>query len=77
MFKKINNIAFVIVFLAVLFVPLLFTTWESGGVSQNENRNLAKLPKLIADGEYNSSLTVFVAKYICGIPYPVRYPLFW
>lgn len=57
MFKKINNIAFVIVFLAVLFVPLLFTTWESGGVSQNENRNLAKLPKLIADGEYNSSFT--------------------
>lgn len=57
MFQKINNIIFVFLFLAVLFIPLLFTTWESGGVSQEENRNLAKFPEVVVDGKFNPSFT--------------------
>ena len=57
MFKKANNLIFIILFLAMLFIPLLFTTWESGGVSEAENRNLAKFPELMADGKINPSFT--------------------
>lgn len=57
MFKKINNIIFVVLFLAAFFLPLLFTRWESGGVSEEENRNLAEFPSLVADGSFNLSFT--------------------
>lgn len=57
MFKKINNTIFVLLFLAVLFVPLLFTRWESGGVSEEENRNLAEFPSVITEGKFNLSFT--------------------
>lgn len=57
MFKKINNIIFILLFLAVLFVPLLFTRWESGGVSEEENRNLAAFPSVLKDGNLNLSFT--------------------
>ena len=57
MFKKINNIIFILLFLAVLVVPLLFTRWESGGVSQVENRNLAAFPALTKEGAFNLSFT--------------------
>ena len=57
MFKKINNIIFVVLFLAVLFVPLLFTRWESGGISEEENRNLAAFPAVVAEGRFNLSFT--------------------
>lgn len=57
MFKKINNSIFIILFLAVFFVPLLFTKWESGGVSEDENRTLAAFPDVIVDGSFNLSFT--------------------
>ena len=57
MFKKINNIIFLVLFLAVLFVPLLFARWESGGVSEEENRNLAQFPSLLVEGQFNPSFT--------------------
>ncbi len=57
MLKRINNIIFIILFLAVFFVPLLFTKWESGGISEAENRNLAPFPELVVDGSFNLSFT--------------------
>lgn len=57
MFKKINNIIFVFAFLAVVFVPFLFTKWESGGVSEEENRNLAAFPSVFTQDGFNSSFT--------------------
>ena len=57
MFKKVNNLIFTVLFLAVLFVPLLFTRWESGGVSEKENRNLARFPALMVDNQFNQSFT--------------------
>lgn len=57
MFKKISNIIFVVLFLAVLFVPLVCTRWESGGVSEEENRTLADFPAVITDGKFNLSFT--------------------
>ena len=57
MFKKINNIIFVVLFLGVFFLPFLFTRWESGGVSEEENRNLAAFPALTVDGDFNLSFT--------------------
>lgn len=57
MFKKINNCILIVLFLAVLALPLLFTRWESGGVSEAENRNLAQFPALSVDGAFNPSFT--------------------
>ena len=57
MFKKINNCVLVVLFLAILTLPLLFTRWESGGTSEAENRNLAKFPELIEDGSFNMAFT--------------------
>lgn len=57
MFKKINNIIFLVLFLSVLFLPLLLAKWESGGVSEEENRTLAQFPSLSVDGKFNSSFT--------------------
>lgn len=57
MFKKVNNLVFTVLFLTVLFVPFLFTRWESGGVSEKENRNLALFPSVIVDDKFNQSFT--------------------
>ena len=57
MFKKLYNTVFVVAFLAVLFLPLILTNWVSGGVSEDENRNLAKFPELQKDGQFNESFT--------------------
>lgn len=57
MFKKINNAVLIVLFLAMLFLPLLFTRWESGGVSEEENRTLAAFPSLVSDGRFNLSVT--------------------
>ena len=57
MFRRINNLIFTALFLAVLFVPFLFTRWESGGVSEKENRNLAPFPALLVDNQFNLSFT--------------------
>ena len=57
MFKRVNNIAFVFLFLLLFFLPLLFTDWRSGGTSEEENRNLAKFPSLITDNKLNITFT--------------------
>ena len=57
MFKKIYNSIFVVAFLAILFTPLVLTKWESGGVSSDENRNLAPFPQLSQEGEFNNKFT--------------------
>lgn len=57
MLKKIYNSIFVIAFLAVLFTPLILTKWESGGVSADENRNLAPFPAVTQDGAFNNEFT--------------------
>lgn len=57
MYKKICNIAFVIIFLAILTIPALLTNWTSGGVSEDENRNLAEFPSLLKDGALNDGFT--------------------
>ncbi len=57
MFKKINNIVFLLLFFAVFLIPMLFTRWESGGVSEEENRNLAAFPSAITEGSFNESFT--------------------
>lgn len=55
--KKIYNVVFIVLFLAVLTVPLLFTNWSSGGVSEDENRTLAAFPNLTAEGRFNQQFT--------------------
>lgn len=57
MFKRVNNIIFILLFSAALLVPLLFTRWESGGVSEEENRNLAAFPTVVTEGKLNVSFT--------------------
>ncbi len=57
MFKKINNTVLALLFLVALTLPLLFTRWESGGVSQEENRNLAQFPTLVMEGKFNTAFT--------------------
>lgn len=57
MFKKIYNTIFIVAFLAILATPLLLTRWESGGVSVEENRTLAKFPAVTAEGIYNGQFT--------------------
>lgn len=57
MFKKVNNVIFILLFLSVFFIPLLFAKWESGGVSEEENRNLAKFPSITIEGKFNTSFT--------------------
>lgn len=55
MVKKICNCIFVVMVGAMLLTPFLFTDWISGGISESENRTLAKFPKLILDGRLNNS----------------------
>lgn len=55
--KRIYNCVFIILFLAVLTVPLLLTNWSGGGVSEDENRTLADFPSITADGKWNEQFT--------------------
>lgn len=57
MLKKIYNIVFVALFMAVISIPLIKTNWTSGGVSEDENRNLASAPQLVVDGKLNNKFT--------------------
>lgn len=57
MVRKICNILFICLFLAVLAIPLLLTKWEDGGVSAAENRTLAASPRLTVDGKWNPQVT--------------------
>lgn len=57
MLKKIYNAIFVVLFLAALATPLGLTRWESGGVSEDENRTLAKFPAVTVDGKWNEKFT--------------------
>ena len=57
MLKKIYTIIFICLFLAVLAIPLALTDFSSGGVSVDENRNLATFPQLTVDGKFNQEFT--------------------
>ena len=57
MLKKIYNVIFVALFMAVISIPLIKTNWTSGGVSEDENRNLASVPELVVDGKLNDKFT--------------------
>ena len=57
MLKKIYNTIFIVLFLAVLAVPLALTRWESGGVSEDENRTLAAFPEVTVEGQWNEKFT--------------------
>ena len=74
MFKKINNCILAVLFLAVLALPLLFTRWESGGVSEAENRNLAQFPPLVVEGSFNLSFTKDFETWYAGKYNPILMP---
>ena len=57
MLKKIYNICFIVCFFGMLLLPLVKTNWKSGGVSEDENRNLAGMSRLIVDGKFNDNVT--------------------
>lgn len=57
MVKKICNLLFVAAVFVLLIIPLVFADWTSGGVSESENRNLAKFPQLIVNGKFNNAFT--------------------
>ena len=57
MLKKIVNIIFVILFLAVIFSPMLFADLSSGEISESENRYLAQLPQLFVEGKLNDNFS--------------------
>lgn len=57
MVKKFYNIVFVAIFICMISLPLVFTNWISGGVSEDENRTLAELPEVLVDGQFNEKFT--------------------
>lgn len=57
MLKKIHNIIFICLFLAMLAVPLILTDFTSGGISADENRALAAMPALVVNGQLNPNFT--------------------
>lgn len=57
MIKKIYNVCFIVIFMCIICLPLVFTDWSSGGVSEDENRNLAPMPELMVDGRFNEKFT--------------------
>ena len=60
MVKKIYNILFVVMFMAIISLPLIKTNWTSGGISEDENRYLAEAPKLMVEGKFNDKFTADV-----------------
>ena len=63
MLKKIYNICFIVMFMAIISIPLIKANWISGGVSEDENRYLAKAPKLTVDGKFNEKFTAEVESW--------------
>ena len=57
MLKKIYNISFIVIFMAIISLPLIKANWTSGGISEDENRYLAEAPKLTVDGKFNEKFT--------------------
>jgi len=57
MIKKIYNIFFILIFFCIIATPLIFTDWTSGGVSEDENRTLAEMPKFLVNGIINDNFT--------------------
>lgn len=60
MVKKIYNILFIVIFMAIITLPLIKANWTSGGISEDENRYLAEAPKLTVDGKFNDKFTAEV-----------------
>lgn len=57
MVKKFYNIVFIAIFICMISLPLVFTNWISGGVSEDENRTLAELPEVLVNGQFNENFT--------------------
>lgn len=86
MVKKIYNILFIVIFMAIITLPLIKANWTSGGISEDENRYLAEAPKLITDGWFNDKFTAEVEtwfmdhmgyrKHMIGINALMHYTLF-
>lgn len=57
MLKKIYNFTFVFLFWVLLSVPMIFANYTSGGISEDENRTLAKFPDVKIDGKFNENFT--------------------
>ena len=60
MVKKIYNILFIVMFMAIISLPLIKANWTSGGISEDENRYLVEAPKLTVDGKFNNKFTAEV-----------------
>lgn len=60
MVKKIYSIVFIVLFIAIISLPLIKADWTSGGISEEENRYLAEAPKLTVDGKINDKFTAEV-----------------
>lgn len=60
MVKKIYSIVFIVLFIAIISLPLIKADWTSGGISEDENRYLAEAPKLTVDGKINDKFTAEV-----------------
>lgn len=60
MLKKIYNVCFIVMFMAIISLPLIKANWTSGGISEDENRYLAEAPKLTVDGKFNDNFTAEV-----------------
>ncbi len=60
MVKKIYNILFIVMFMAIISLPLIKANWTSGGISEDENRYLAEAPKVTVDGKFNDKFTAEV-----------------
>ena len=57
MLKKVYNIIFIVLFMAIISIPLIKANWKSGVVSEDENRYLTDTPKLIENGRFNPDFT--------------------
>lgn len=57
MLKKVYNIIFIVLFMAIISLPLIKANWKSGVVSEDENRYLTDTPKLIENGRFNPAFT--------------------
>ncbi len=62
--EKIINIVFIVLFLAILTAPMVFADFSGSGVSENENRYLADLPKLTVDGKLNEAFSAEVEDWL-------------
>lgn len=64
MIKKISNIIFIVLFFAILCIPMIFANFSGGESSDVENRYLADLPDLVVDGKLNPQFSTDVESWL-------------